>query len=281
MGLILVRTNTLREQRRGIPRIRRGLPTPLAAFSASSVIDSSSFLDLGVRGRRPFTSPGYRLVTTGSGVGFRPNVNTTSADNLWSFGSRDLDTIRAAVWVFTFVMRDEGVTLNSDSGPVWYLYDGGVGERCIVFLTRLGLRVNYASEATTTVISIADVPYERPVTVAVGIEDATGLQVWVDGVLVHTSATLTGWGASTRAMSIYRSDGSGGEAQADTLQAATWSGYGFELAKYLSTGPQALLEPQSIWVPSAGAPAVPDITAVYADSVTASSVTPRVTLDFA
>lgn len=35
-----------------------------------------------------------------------------------------------------------------------------------------------------------------------------------------------------------------------------------------------------IWVPSAGG-AVPSITAVYADSVTASSVVPRVTLDFA
>ena len=38
--------------------------------------------------------------------------------------------------------------------------------------------------------------------------------------------------------------------------------------------------PRRIWVPSAGS-AVPSITAVYADSVTASSVVPRVTLDFA
>lgn len=35
-----------------------------------------------------------------------------------------------------------------------------------------------------------------------------------------------------------------------------------------------------IWMPSAGS-AVPNITAVYADSVTASSVVPRVTLDYA
>ncbi len=50
----------------------------------------------------------------------------------------------------------------------------------------------------------------------------------------------------------------------------------------LSVNPWQIFAPQErrIWVPGAGA-AVPDITAVYADSVTTSSVTPRVTLDFA
>lgn len=45
--------------------------------------------------------------------------------------------------------------------------------------------------------------------------------------------------------------------------------------------PWALIEGRSIYVPPSVAALAPNITAVYADSVTASSVTPRVTLDFA
>lgn len=53
-------------------------------------------------------------------------------------------------------------------------------------------------------------------------------------------------------------------------------------ARYISANPWQLFAPtkRRIWVPSASS-AVPSITAVYADSVTASSVVPRVTLDFA
>ena len=43
----------------------------------------------------------------------------------------------------------------------------------------------------------------------------------------------------------------------------------------------ALFEPRRIFVPVPAPASVPTITAVYADSVTGSSVTPRVTLDFA
>lgn len=52
--------------------------------------------------------------------------------------------------------------------------------------------------------------------------------------------------------------------------------------RQLATNPWQLFAPieRRIWVPSASS-AVPSITAVYADSVTASSVVPRVTLDFA
>lgn len=53
-------------------------------------------------------------------------------------------------------------------------------------------------------------------------------------------------------------------------------------AASLTAWPWQLFAPieRRIWVPSASS-AVPSITAVYADSVTASSVVPRVTLDFA
>lgn len=52
--------------------------------------------------------------------------------------------------------------------------------------------------------------------------------------------------------------------------------------RQLLANPWQLFAPaeRRIWVPSASS-AVPSITAVYADSVTASSVVPRVTLDFA
>jgi len=49
----------------------------------------------------------------------------------------------------------------------------------------------------------------------------------------------------------------------------------------LRSNPFAVWEERRIWAPVSAAPAAPNITAVYADSVTTSSVTPRVTLDFA
>lgn len=54
------------------------------------------------------------------------------------------------------------------------------------------------------------------------------------------------------------------------------------LRQRFAQNPWELFAPieRRIWAPSAGG-AVPSITAVYADSVTASSVVPRVTLDFA
>ena len=54
-----------------------------------------------------------------------------------------------------------------------------------------------------------------------------------------------------------------------------------EQMEFLCRNPSEVFAPQSIAAPYSVVSAVPNITAVYADSVSTSSVTPRVTLDFA
>lgn len=117
---------------------------------------------------------------------------------------------------------------------------------------------------------------------------STYRSVYVDGVFRNagTDSVVTN-GLYFAAIGDYWRGGWGNNTGVGTVGAAIWdralSGAEHEtLGRSPETLWAYLLAPieHRIWVPSAGG-TVPSITAVYADSVTASSVVPRVTLDFA
>ena len=112
--------------------------------------------------------------------------------------------------------------------------------------------------------------------------------LYVDGVLRNTgTGSVVCSGLSWAALGDYWRGSWGNQTGAPTVVGAIWARALADsehaiLGRSTSAPWEHLLSPieRRIWVPSASS-AVPSITAVYADSVTASSVVPRVTLDFA
>lgn len=116
----------------------------------------------------------------------------------------------------------------------------------------------------------------------------SSMAAWLDGVDITSSlssvdAVATSIATNPTAMLI--ASAAGGTPDVDLSFARLWNrGLSNAEGRQLATGrPWQILQPlpRRIWQPQPSAGTVPTITAVYADSVTTSSVVPRVTLDFA
>lgn len=113
------------------------------------------------------------------------------------------------------------------------------------------------------------------------VEGSSIPRLWINGSNLGNAT-----GATVGAITARRLAGvTGFDPDTETALSALWAGPQPDsyVSRVMRDPWHALFAPieRRIWVPSAGGSSVPNITAVYADSVTASSVVPRVTLDYA
>lgn len=162
------------------------------------------------------------------------------------------------------------------------------GSQASLFVQRQGTDAGWDIWSSST-----SIPWSSPTSASIGPSlivvtgDASGTTAYVDGVVAMSSISVAPAAFSDSRLVLF------GERGASAAYSIKGTLYVYaHLTQRLSADEVAglsvtsiwrhLLAPQRIAVPKASAaPAVPDITAVYADSVTTSSVTPRVTLDFA
>lgn len=237
---------------------------------------------------------GLGAITTSAGAPkLRPwGLEQTASTDMAVTSNREFnaETSVGALWVVVATATDVGSggnrrtllsTANETSGVFGLLLDYADGTTVRCFPGGGGNFWNCSAAATW--------PLNRPVVVAVRVQ-CTGtptVDIWLDGVLYPSLGSYTGTfiEAANASANIGAHAGSGSRGWIGTIHfAAGWKDREFsraEVAKIIAN-PRNILQPftRRVWVPSTGS-AVPSITAVYADSVTASSVVPRVTLDFA
>lgn len=213
-----------------------------------------------------------------------PGVLTDAANKFFSFkrvGSSfdayvEIPSGSDYTWLFqTDVSSWEG------ANPGWFR--AGPSGNTFVLLPSAGLWVRHAGSDYTS--SAARPAAGMAVTVVVAVRSGVSVRAWVNGTLVIDASTSSSTADVTGANGVnYFGYHSSTEyvAGIHTLVALWHAELPSGHAQKLSANPWQIFAPleRRIWVPSASS-AVPSITAVYADSVTASSVVPRVTLDYA
>lgn len=244
---------------------RRGLHSVLLPSIGLRDYSGEQWTTWGTAPTRSGDRHGVCIDTTGAfgGLMLSPAANSATASQTHLFVVETTAVSGDYAGLFSVASADgssNSLSFQRDNTGRWAVWGGG---------SNANLDMSYAAAFGPSVLIVTG--------------DASGSAAYLDGVQVLAGGSAPASQGNSRIVLFGERAASASYATKGKcyLRAGWTRGLSAAEIADISGNPWRLFAPREmrIWKPSAAA--VPNITAVYADSVTTSSVTPRVTLDFA